>query len=85
MGCSVIINGNARVFVDTATVRNSVRASGFSASALQNPDISRAQLAAMLRKKSRTMIPGKAGRNFWNAFLVNCADAPANANDGGQA
>ncbi len=51
-----------------------------SGSALQNPDLSRAQLAALLRGGARKEAQ-KANKTCWNALIENCASRSANSND----
>jgi hypothetical protein len=47
-------------------------------SALQNPDVSRFHLTAMLRRQSRAARPDS--RHFWSALMTRCIEQSANAN-----
>jgi hypothetical protein len=49
-------------------------------SALQNPDLSRAKLGAILRQRPRSS-PKKAHNLFWSAFTAYHADQCANCNE----
>lgn len=49
-------------------------------SALQNPDLSRAELAALLRKGQRNRESAKARKTYWDAFLASYLTRNANTN-----
>ena len=49
-------------------------------SALQNPDLSRAQLSTMLRKAARKQTSKKAQNTYWNAFMSSYVTQNANSN-----
>lgn len=74
MTCSIIGN-NVQVLMpsqnDTAPV---------TGSALQNPDLSRAQLGALLRRKSPTISQKSTQRTFWSSFMAQVVASNANSN-----
>ena len=77
MSCSVI-SENINIVMDSqATMPDR---SPITGSALQNPDISRANLGAILRRKTRRS-PKKAQNLFWTAFTAYHAEQHANCND----
>lgn len=81
MGFSVI-SDNIKIVVNTdAGAEKAARTPVTYRSALQNPEISRIQLAALLRRKLRN--PPKSaqnGKNFWNRFMAGYKSAHANTN-----
>ena len=50
-------------------------------SALQRPELSRAHLAAMLRRALKKQKTPKAQKTYWNAFLSNFCGSNANSNE----
>ena len=77
MSCSVI-SDKINIVLDSQA---DTPASGILAgSALQNPDLSRAKLGAILRKRPRSS-PKKAQNLFWSAFTAYHADQCANCNE----
>ena len=77
MSCSVISDKINIVLDSQADIPQRSLASG---SALQNPDLSRAKLGAILRKRPRSS-PKKAHNLFWSAFTAYHADQCANCNE----
>ena len=49
-------------------------------SALQNPDLSRAQLAALLRRAARRQDSEKSQKTYWSAFMTQYVTRNANCN-----
>ena len=49
-------------------------------SALQNPDLSQKQLAAMLRRAYRGQQSRKSQHTYWSAFMANYVSRNANSN-----
>lgn len=52
-----------------------------SRSALQNPEIRRLELAAMLRQALKKQQSQKSQRTYWAAFLASYVRGNANSND----
>jgi hypothetical protein len=79
MSCSVI-SDKINIVMDSQIAEQARPLTG--GSALQNPDLSRAKLGAMLRKRSRASASPKSSRKtFWTAFTNFHADQHANCND----
>ncbi|HTK85436.1 MAG TPA: hypothetical protein VL625_10160 [Patescibacteria group bacterium] len=78
MSCSVI-SDKINIVMDNQVEGGKGPLTG---SALQNPDISRAQLGAMLRRRARTASsPKSARKTFWTAFTNFHAEQCANCNE----
>lgn len=78
MSCSVI-SDKINIVMDAQVEGGKGPLTG---SALQNPDISRAQLGAMLRRRARTTSsPKSARKTFWTAFTNFHAEQCANCNE----
>ena len=91
MYCS-IVNGRVQLFLQDSGTSISMSAgsgaaedgddgAGLSHSALQRPEVSRAQLAALLRKVLKKQKSGKSQQTYWTAFLTNYVRQNANSND----
>ncbi|MEC8666080.1 MAG: hypothetical protein VXY16_11475 [Pseudomonadota bacterium] len=50
-------------------------------SALQRPDVRRAELAAMLRKYMKTQKSAKSQSTYWRTFMTGYTGNSANSND----
>ena len=77
MSCSVI-SDQINIVMDSRAENQPELSTG--GSALQNPDLSRAKLGAMLRRKPRTS-QKKTRNTFWSAFIACHAEQHANSND----
>ena len=51
------------------------------ASALQNPELRRLELAAMLRRALKKQLSQKSRRTYWSAFMSSYVRENANNND----
>lgn len=74
------INMTGKSATDYADLMNETRIN-LSRSALQRPEINRAQLAAMLRKALKKQKSGKSQKTYWKAFLTSYVSKNANSND----
>lgn len=78
MSCSVI-SDKINIVMETPAEERTAPLTG---SALQNPDISRARLGAMLRRGARaTASPRTTRKTFWTTFVNFHAEQHANCNE----
>ena len=84
MSCTVFSNDFEIIFDKSDSKSNGYTLSGQRAtnyrSALQNPDMNRLNLAAILRKKDG-LHHSKEQKHFWHNFQSNQIQAHANANE----
>ena len=79
MSCSVI-SEDIKIVMNSSIKQEKPRPRANYSSALQNPDISRVQLAALLRRRNPAGGENKSRRTFWSAFMANVVDSHANGN-----
>jgi hypothetical protein len=77
MGCSVF-SEDIKILLDAG--QTGITAPAAYGSALQNPDISKVQLAAMLRRRVRPSV-SKTRKTFWSSFMDRYVLQHANSND----
>lgn len=74
MVCSVL-SENVKILMNEKDAAKT----SYRGSALQSPDISRAELAAMLRRAMRTQSP-QHRQSYWTAFMDGYKAQTANSN-----
>ena len=78
MGCAVISDKIGIIL--NMGLSGSALAGPLTRSALQNPDISRVQLAALLRRRAENAASDQTRKIFWSAFMATQSASPANGN-----
>jgi hypothetical protein len=75
MSCSVFSD---KIKILLNTISDDGQPRDFRRSALQSPDISRAELASLLRRKADPARRKKTGETFWDGFMSNYIAQHAN-------
>lgn len=79
MTFNMVIDAGGHPNMDYADYTASTRIDCFR-SALQNPDLSRAQLASVMRRSLRGQQSRKAQETYWSAFMASYISRNANGN-----
>ena len=85
MPCSIINDRVQLTFSGNSTTINMMMSNDHYAamgrSALQRPDLRRAELAAMLRKYLKNQKSAKSQSTYWRTFMTGYTGHSANSND----